>query len=177
MRPLAFSLLHQVGDGLRAILDSLAHLPREQITLFNALGTHRANSEVELREMLGSELVDGYRIVQNDCFDLHTQVMVGRTSQGHEIWLNRALYECDLKILTGFIEPHFFAGFSGGGKAIMPGMAGQTTIFANHSAAMIAHPRATWGVTDGNPLWEEVRECALSAGRLFLVNVTLNRER
>jgi nickel-dependent lactate racemase len=84
---------------------------------------------------------------------------------------------CDLKVLTGFIEPHFFAGFSGGGKAIMPGMAGQRTVLGNHDAGMIADPRATWGVTHGNPIWEEVQEVARQAGRLFLVNVTLNRDK
>ncbi len=82
-----------------------------------------------------------------------------------------------MKILTGFIEPHFFAGFSGGGKAIMPGMAGQQTVLGNHDAGMVGHPKATWGVTRGNPIWEEVREVALKAGKIFLVNVTLNRDK
>jgi nickel-dependent lactate racemase len=87
-----------------------------------------------------------------------------------------------VKILTGFIEPHFFAGFSGGGKALMPGMAGQRTVLGNHDAGMISDPNATWGVTDGNPIWEEVMEVARMAGTpaggaTFLVNVTLNREK
>jgi nickel-dependent lactate racemase len=83
-----------------------------------------------------------------------------------------------VKILTGFIEPHMFAGFSGGGKAIMPGMAGMHTVLGNHGAEMVADPKATWGVTQGNPLWEEVMEVARGAGpteRTFLVNVTLNK--
>jgi nickel-dependent lactate racemase len=84
---------------------------------------------------------------------------------------------CDLKVLTGFIEPHLFAGFSGGGKAIMPGMAGQRTVLGNHDAGMIGHPQAIWGVTHGNPIWEEVREVAGQAGRSFLLNVTLNRDK
>jgi lactate racemase len=102
---------------------------------------------------------------------------LGVSSRGHEIWLNRELMACDMKILTGFIEPHFFAGFSGGGKAIMPGMAGQRTVLGNHDAGMIGDPNATWGVTRGNPIWEEVREVALRAGPLFLVNVTMNRDK
>ena len=106
-----------------------------------------------------------------------TQARVSVSSFGHEIWLNRELLDCDLKVLTGFIEPHFFAGFSGGGKAIMPGMAGQRTVLGNHDAGMIANPNATWGVTRGNPIWEEVTEVARSAGQLFLLNVTLNRDR
>jgi nickel-dependent lactate racemase len=99
------------------------------------------------------------------------------TSKGHETWLNAELMRCDLKVLTGFIEPHLFAGFSGGGKAIMPGMAGQRTVLGNHDAGMIGHPNAIWGVTHGNPIWEEVREVSGQAGRLFLLNVTLNRDK
>ena len=162
---------------LPVILEALAEVSGVQVTLFNALGTHRPNTDAELRTMLGSEIVDRYRIVQNNAFDADTQVCVGATTRGHEIWLNAELMACDLKVLTGFIEPHFFAGFSGGGKAIMPGMAGQRTVLGNHDAGMIADPRATWGITQGNPIWEEVREVALRAGRLFLANVTLNRNK
>jgi lactate racemase len=160
-----------------ALLAELKHVPRKNITLFNALGTHRPNTEAELRGMLGDELVAGYRIVQNDTFDRTTQVNLGMSSRGHEIWLNRYLFECDVKILTGFIEPHFFAGFSGGGKAVMPGMAGQTTVLGNHDAGMISSPKATWGVTKGNPIWEEVQEVASRAGKLFLLNVSLNKNK
>jgi len=162
---------------LPAVLEELAHVPRENITLFNALGTHRPNNDEELRGMLGDALVDSYRIVQNNAFDPSTQVHMGTTSREHDVWLNRELVECNVKILTGFIEPHFFAGFSGGGKAIMPGMAGQQTVLGNHDAGMVGHPKAIWGVTKGNPIWEEVREVALKAGKIFLVNVTLNRDK
>jgi nickel-dependent lactate racemase len=162
---------------LPAVLEALAHVPGENITLFNALGTHRPNTEAELRAMLGDALVDGYRIVQNNAFDVSTQVHLGTSSRGHDIWLNRELVECDVKILTGFIEPHFFAGFSGGGKAVMPGMAGQQTVLGNHDAGMIGDPQATWGVTWGNPIWEEIREVSLKVAPTFLVNVTLNREK
>ena len=148
----------------------------ENITLFEALGTHRRTTEAELIDLIGEDLVRDYRIVQNDCFDPASQDRAGVSSFGHEIWLNRELLACDLKILTGFIEPHFFAGFSGGGKAIMPGMAGQRTVLGNHDAGMIANPNATWGVTTGNPIWEEVTEVARSAGRLFLLNVAMNRD-
>lgn len=162
---------------LPAILSELAHVNPSQIVLFNALGTHRPNTHEELVSMLGEQLANQYQIVQNDAFDLATQTNLGHTSQGHEIWINSELMACDFRILTGFIEPHFFAGFSGGGKAIMPGMAGLTTILGNHSAANIGHPKATWGITHGNPVWEEVREVATKARGDFLVNVTLNREK
>jgi nickel-dependent lactate racemase len=160
-----------------AVLDSLKHVPRENIILFNALGTHRANTDKELRAMLGDAVVDRYVIRQNDASHPSTQVHLGLTSQGHEVWLNQELVDCDLKVLTGFIEPHFFAGFSGGGKAVMPGMAGLRTVLGNHDAGMIGCPSATWGTTWGNPIWEEAREVALGIGSVFLLNVTLNRNK
>jgi nickel-dependent lactate racemase len=162
---------------LTAVLEVLNAVPGVEVTLFNALGTHRPNTEAELRAMVGDAIFDERRIVQNDTFDPATQVHVGVTSKGHETWLNAELMRCDLKVLTGFIEPHLFAGFSGGGKAIMPGMAGQRTVLGNHDAGMVGHPKAIWGVTHGNPIWEEVREVAGQAGRLFLLNVTLNRDK
>lgn len=160
-----------------ALLAELEHVPRQNVILFNALGTHRPNTEAELRGMLGDMPVDTCRIVQNNAFDPATQVHLGQTSRGHDIWLNRELMACQVKILTGFIEPHFFAGFSGGGKAIMPGMAGERTILGNHDARMIGDPNATWGITWGNPIWEEIREVALAAGPTFLLNVTLNKNK
>ncbi len=162
---------------LAAVLEVLDAVPGVDVTLFNALGTHRPNTEAELRAMLGGAIFETRRIVQNNTFEPATQVRVGVTSKGHETWLNAELMRCDLKVLTGFIEPHLFAGFSGGGKAIMPGMAGQRTVLGNHDAGMVGHPKAIWGVTHGNPIWEEVREVAGQAGRLFLLNVTLNRDK
>jgi nickel-dependent lactate racemase len=162
---------------LSAVLQALARVPRANITLFNALGTHRTNTAEELDGMLGAEIAGGYRIVQNNAFDPATQVHLGSSSFGHEIWINRELVECDVKILTGFIEPHFFAGFSGGGKAVMPGMAGLRTILGNHDAGMIGSPCSTWGITHGNPIWEEIQQAAGHLQNLFLVNVTMNREK
>jgi nickel-dependent lactate racemase len=82
-----------------------------------------------------------------------------------------------VRILTGFIEPHFFAGYSGGPKGVLPALAGGESVLTNHSREMIAHPNATWGVTEGNPIWEEMREVALMADPTFLLNVTLNAEK
>ncbi|RPJ52759.1 MAG: nickel-dependent lactate racemase [Acidobacteria bacterium] len=159
------------------ILRQLSHVPDSRITLFNALGTHRPQTPEELDVMLGSDLTRRYRIVQNSAFDPDTQVCLEKTTAGHDVWLNRELTECDVKILSGFIEPHFFAGFSGGGKAVMPGMAGLKTVLGNHDAGMIASPKATWGVTQGNPIWEEIQEVASRLRPTFLVNVTLNSEK
>jgi nickel-dependent lactate racemase len=162
---------------LPMIRDELSHVAPENIILFNALGTHRHSSAEELAEMLGEDICRRYRIVQNNAFDRSTQISLGQSARGHEIWLNRQLVECDVKILTGFIEPHFFAGFSGGAKAIMPGMAGELTVLGNHDAGMIAHPNATWGVTAGNPIYEEIVEIGTRLPRTFLVNVALNKRK
>ncbi len=158
---------------INSILDELPH----NIILFNAVGTHRQNTTAELREILGDDLVDRYRIVQNNAVDPETQVCIGSSSRGNEIWLNRELMACDVKILTGFIEPHFFAGFSGGGKALMPGMAAMRTIMHNHDAHMIAHPQSTWGIREGNPIWDEVNEVLRRIDRTFLMNVAMNRDK
>jgi nickel-dependent lactate racemase len=162
------------------VLEELAEVPREDIVLFNALGTHRPSPPEELVEMLGPEIAGGFCIVQNDSFDPATQVALGRSSFGHDVRLNAALLECRLLVLVGFIEPHLFAGFSGGPKSIMPGMAGQATVLGNHDAGMIRNPAATWGRTEGNPIWEEAREVLerlllWEGGReAFLLNVALS---
>jgi nickel-dependent lactate racemase len=160
---------------LPVLLNEMKDFPSNKITFFVALGTHREDSEQELRGMLGDPIVDGYRIVQNNCIDRATQVKIGVTQSGNEIWINREFSECELKLLTGFIEPHFFAGFSGGGKAVVPGMAGLQTIMKNHSPMNMDDKKAIWGITEGNPIWEEVHEAALMAGNSFLLNVALNK--
>jgi lactate racemase len=151
-------------------------IPRRQIVLVNGTGTHRANSEAELRRMLGDGIVDHYRIVSNNARDPASLVRVGTTRSGNDIWLNRDFMAASVRILTGFIEPHFFAGFSGGPKMVMPAVAGIETVMRNHGARNIGDPRATWGVTEGNPIWEEIREAALMAAPRFSVNVTLNKQ-
>jgi len=162
---------------LPVLLEELRHVPPERITLLNALGTHRPNTPQELEAMLGRELVHGYAIRQHDAWDETTLVDLGTTSYGHRALVNRDYYEAIFKILTGFIEPHMFAGFSGGPKAVLPGIAGFESIMDNHGYRMLDHPLATWGHTDGNPIWEEAREVASLTRPDFLLNVTLNRHR
>lgn len=154
-----------------------AGVPREQVTLFNATGTHRANTEKELRTMLGDDVVDTCKIIQNDAHDQDSHVLVGTTSSGNEVRIHKAFVEADVRILTGFIEPHFFAGFSGGGKAVMPGLALLEMVMRNHGAKNIDHPKSTWGITHGNPIWEEIHEAAAFVKPSFLLNVALNRKK
>jgi nickel-dependent lactate racemase len=146
----------------------------EHITLLNALGTHRKQTEAELRTMLGSTIVDNYRCLQHDAYDDDNLVSLGQTSLGHPVRINRHYLEADVRILTGFIEPHFFAGFSGGPKGVLPSMAGAESVLTNHGRQMIANPKATWGITAGNPIWDEMLEVALMTEPTFLLNVTLN---
>ncbi len=150
-------------------------VPRQQILLINGTGTHQANTREELVGMLGREIVENYRIVNHNAFDAANLVDMGVTPQGHRALVNRSFYEADFKILTGFIEPHIFAGFSGGPKAVLPAVAGIESIMDNHGFAMLDDARTTWGVREGNPIWEEMRAFARLAGPDFLLNVTLNR--
>jgi nickel-dependent lactate racemase len=160
---------------VQAIIDVLS-IYAADITLFDALGTHRRNTELELMALLGKELVSKYRIVQNNAIDETTQEYVGKTNAGNEIWINKELAVMDVKVLTGFIEPSDIAGFSEGGKAIIPGMAGLKTISNNHSAMNIGHENTCWGRIHGNLLWEEINEIAHCVGPIFLLNISLNRE-
>ena len=162
---------------LPILLGELDYVPDDQITLINALGTHRPNTPEEIRELLGAEVADRYRVIQHDCRDDDELVHLGETSWGHEAWVNRTYMESSVRILTGFIEPHLFAGFSGGPKAVLPGVAGVRTITANHGPDMIGHPRSTFGETDGNPIWEEIHEVASLTTPTFLLNVTLTEDR
>lgn len=160
-----------------ALRDAMPQIDDSQILLFNATGTHRAQTDAELRGMLGNSVVDRCRIIQHNTKDRSAHACVGITPSGNEVWLQREFMDCDIRILTGFIEPHFFAGFSGGGKAVMPGLALQDTVQRNHSTAHIDCPRVNWGITHGNPLWEEIFAAASLAQPTFLVNVTLNRSK
>ncbi len=159
------------------LLDYLKDHPRENIKLLNQLGTHRPNTRAELEEMLTPEVVRNYNVLNHEPENDEALVQLGTTRTGAPALINRHAVEADWRIVTGFIEPHFFAGFSGGPKGIMPGVAGLRTVMSNHGHANIGDPRATFGKTEGNPLWEELRDIALRTGPKFLVNVTLNERR
>ena len=163
---------------LPVLLDELLSggIASQDITLLNGLGTHRPQTENELRAMLGDQIVDGYRCLQHDCNDDGNLVSLGETSLGNPVRINRHYMEADVRILTGFIEPHFFAGFSGGPKAILPSLAGTESVFSNHGLEMIAHPQAAWGITTGNPIWEEMGEVALRTDPTFTLNVAINTQ-
>ena len=150
---------------------------RENITLLNGLGTHRPNTRAELEQMLTPAVVANFRCLNHEPENDDALVQVGVTRGGVPALLNRHLVLAAVRIVTGFIEPHFFAGFSGGPKGIMPGVAGLRTVMSNHGVENIRDRRATFGVTAGNPIWEEMRDLAMRAGPSFLLNVALNDRR
>ncbi len=162
---------------LPVLLRELTHVPSDQITIMIATGTHRPNTPEELDEMLGPDIAGSYRVVNHSAFDSETLEYVGESSSGIPVWLDKAWLEADVRITTGFVEPHFFAGFSGGPKMVAPGLAGFDTIMQLHNAERIAHPMATWGVTHGNPVHDDVRDIAAMTGVDFSVDVTINRNR
>jgi lactate racemase len=159
------------------LLDHLAHVPRGDITLINQIGTHRPNTHAELEKMLTPHVVANYQVLNHEPENPRALVQVGTVRDGTPVLINRHVAGADVRIITGFIEPHFFAGFSGGPKGIMPGTAGLQTVMSNHGEKNIGDPQAAFGITEGNPIWEEIRDVALSIGPSFVLNVTLDTRR
>jgi nickel-dependent lactate racemase len=163
-------------EMLQALFEEMPQVRAEDVTILIATGTHRCNTAEELERMLGREILGRYRVINHDSRDRSTLARVGTTSTGVQVFLNRQYLEADVRITTGFVEPHFFAGFSGGPKMVAPGLAGLETVMTLHDARHIGHPLATWGVTEGNPIHDDVREIARMVTVHFAVDVTLNRE-
>ncbi|MCK6258887.1 nickel-dependent lactate racemase [Fictibacillus sp. KIGAM418] len=159
------------------LIRELEHVPLENFVIINGTGTHRDQTREEFVQMLGEWVVDNVRIINNQCHDKDSLVNLGRSQFGCDVYLNKEYAEADFRIVTGFIEPHFFAGFSGGPKGIMPGIAGIETIMTFHNARMIGDPRSTWGNMEDNPVQEMTREINRMCKPHFMLNVTLNREK
>jgi nickel-dependent lactate racemase len=161
------------------LLASLAKagVVRSRVVIVNGTGSHRANTPDELRAMVGADLLAQYRVINHDSHDPATLASVGRGEDGHEVWLNREYVEADRRIVLGFIEPHFMAGFSGGYKAVFPGVADIASIMRYHDARMIGDPLTTWGRLEGNPTQRRIRHDGALVPVDFCINVTLNRDR
>jgi nickel-dependent lactate racemase len=159
------------------ILDELAHVPASQVTVVVGTGSHRTTTPAELEQMFGREVLERVHIVDHDAHDPAHSAFVGTTSRGARAFLNKRYLEADKRIVVGFIEPHLYAGFSGGPKGVMPGVAGIETVAAFHAARMVGDPRSRWLNLDDNPTQEMAREVAAFAPPHFIVNVTLDRER
>jgi lactate racemase len=159
---------------LAAIAASLDGRVRpEDVVVLIATGTHGRSTIGQRREMLGDEVLERWRVVDHDCRDPAALRDMG-VVEGVPVFLNRDWVDAEVRITTGFVEPHFFAGFSGGPKMVAPGLAGLETVLELHSPARIADPRATFGVIEGNPVHDAVRAIAAATGVTFAVDVLIN---
>jgi len=164
---------------LPAILDELeGSVAPDDIVVLVATGTHRGNTEPELRTMVGDDVYERVRIVNHDARNDGSLAWVGNLGVAGDVpvWLNREWVEADIRITTGFVEPHLFAGFSGGPKMVAPGLAGLATTLTLHDARRIGHPEARFGVLEGNPVHDDVRAIAAATGTDFGLDVTLDGE-
>ncbi|UQZ89414.1 lactate racemization operon protein LarA [Deltaproteobacteria bacterium Smac51] len=147
--------------------------PDAQVTILISTGCHRSTTREELAAKFGREVVDAYPILIHDC-DESEIVEVGTLPSGAELRINKTAIEADLLIAEGFIEPHFFAGFSGGRKSVFPGVTNRKSVMANHCAAFIDHPQSRTGVLEGNPIHKDMVDAARQANLAFIVNAVVD---
>lgn len=150
---------------------------RDRITILIATGMHRPNEGAELERLIGPDIVSRYRVVNHQSRRVEDMTFVGEISGGAPVYVNRAYVEADLKILTGFIEPHMWAGYSGGRKSILPGISSEKTLKFMHGPEMVADPNASYGRLEGNPFHEAGLQVMDRVGADFIVNVTLDTEK
>ena len=165
-------------DILPPMLEELrAGSPDIEVTLLVATGFHRPTSTKELEDKLGREIMESCRVVVHDCRDAASNVHIGTLPSGAPCVVDRLAVETELLVAEGFIEPHFFAGFSGGRKSVLPGVADQVTVLGNHCSRFIDSPYARTGVLDGNPIHEDMLAAAEMAKLAFIVNVVIDEEK
>ena len=151
--------------------------PDADITILIATGCHRNTTREELVEKFGEEIVAREKIAVHVSTEKQNLVKIGTLPSGGELYINRLAAEADLLISEGFIEPHFFAGFSGGRKSVLPGVAGRASVLANHCSEFIAHERARTGVLEGNPIHTDMLWAAKRAGLAYIVNVVIDENK
>jgi len=151
--------------------------PGIEITLLIATGCHRHTTKEELIFKMGEEIVNHEHIVIHDCLDQESLTEVGTLPSGARLIINKAAVDTDLLVSEGFIEPHFFAGFSGGRKSVLPGICSRTTVLGNHCSKFIASPCARTGVLEGNPLHRDMLAAAKLAHLTYIVNVLIDEEK
>jgi len=151
--------------------------PEAEITILIATGCHRGTTKQELINKFGQEIVEKENIYIHDCDDREMLVNIGTLPSGGECEINKIAYEADLLVAEGFIEPHFFAGFSGGRKSVLPGIAGRSTVLSNHCSEFIADKHSRTGILENNPIHKDMVWAAEKAGLKYIVNVVLNSEK
>ncbi|MGW8322815.1 MAG: nickel-dependent lactate racemase [Thermodesulfobacteriota bacterium] len=157
------------------LFQELSHVPASRFVVINGTGTHRANTREELARMLGKKVVENYEVVNHNAYDLDTMTPVGSLEDGQTLYMNRQYADADRRVVLGFVEPHFFAGYSGGYKGIFPALADIDSILTYHRAAVIGDSRSTWGRLEGNPTQEQIRAAGSVLPVDFCANVSLNR--
>ena len=150
--------------------------PGIDITLLVATGCHRPTETGELREKLGDEIFEHEKICVHDALDAGGNVKLGILPSGAPLVIDRRAVETDLLIAEGFIEPHFFAGFSGGRKSVLPGLCSRETVYGNHCGEFIASPNARTGILENNPIHRDMCAAAEMAKLRYVVNVVIDEE-
>lgn len=195
-RPIGSAPLHEILHGARSVAvvipDGTRPLPFRRMlgwllpeidaagataTIVVGTGSHRANTPEELERMLGRTIARERRVVNHSAFDTATLALAGCGSDGQPVRMNREVLAADRRVALGFIEPHFVAGFSGGYKAVMPGVTAIETIQHYHRAEIIGDIRSTWGQLQGNPTQELVRDYGRLCPIDFLFNITMTPEK
>jgi len=159
------------------ILAELSYVPDGNFTVINGTGSHRINTPEELAAMVGAEAASRIRVVNHTAHDPSQLAFAGMTADGLKVFMNRDYVAADKRIVLGFIEPHFMAGFSGGYKGIFPALADIDSIMHYHRASVIGDPHSTWGLLEGNPTQDQIRANGSLLPVDFCINVTLNRNR
>lgn len=176
-----------ISDHTRPVpsKDILPHMLRElregnpqiEITLLVATGCHRGTTPEELAAKLGEEMAKSERIHIHDAFAKEENVEIGVLPSGAPLVIDRLAMETDLLVAEGFIEPHFFAGFSGGRKSVLPGVCAAATVYGNHCGSFIADEHSRTGVLEGNPIHRDMVAAARMAKLAYIVNVVINDDK
>ena len=164
------------NEVIRTIINKFEGISPDNLLIFIATGSHRKSNKSEIDEMFDEEILSKVTVINHNSENSQDLEFIGKTSKKTPIELNKLWINCDLKITTGFVEPHFFAGFSGGPKMIAPGLAGIDTITTLHNYERIINKNSTWGITNGNPIHEEILEISNIAKPDFSIDLTLNRK-
>lgn len=159
------------------LFEELSHVPVKNFVIVNGTGSHRINTPTELEGMVGKDILSRYKIVNHNSHDPSTMKFAGRTPDGFDVYLTRDYVEADKRIVLGFIEPHFMAGFSGGYKGIFPAIADIDSIMRYHNAKTVGHAGSIWGMLENNPTQNQIRENGSLLPVDMCINVTLNRHR
>jgi len=149
----------------------------QNVTVIFSTGSHRSHTIEEKAMLLGEEYLSRFHVMDHDANDTKNMINLGRTSRGTPVEVNRYLIEADLKILTGLIKPHSYAGYSGGGKSILPGVCSMNTIIADHDYESTLHEFALLGQIDGNPMRKDIEEAASMIPNCFMLNTIMTPDK